>query len=262
MKRVYLLLLLLLSLSGCSYSSYTASIIDNNIQFKQTKSPLSPNAIDVNEQYYQDEYISVRLNEVTENSIFLTLTNNHNSTIRILWDEAAFVDFQGYSHRVNHDGSGKKDFALAGEIQTKSEAYSSGESISGSSHSRVNALGRIVDTDDAQTVTIIPSEARINTVIEPVANNRIIRYINIKEVKYRDELGSTENAQNAFNAYRSKVESTTVKLLLPLEVDGEKMEYTFILRDEFQMSHQEFNDEASGAVLLGLLPLIVIFLVI
>lgn len=245
MKRVYFLLLLLLSLSGCSY---TASIIDNDIQFKQTKSPLSPNVIDVNEQYYQDEYISVRLNEVTENTIFLTLTNNHNSTIRILWDEAAFVDFQGYSHRVNHDGSGRKGVVIEGESIKYGESYS-----------QMKAYGQTIG-DDAQSVTIIPSEARINTVIEPVANNRIIRYIGAKEVKYRDELGSTENAQNAFNVYRSKVESTTVKLLLPLEVDGEKMEYTFILRDEFQMSHQE---EASGAVLLvGLLPFIAVLLLI
>lgn len=257
MKRVCYLLLLLLTLSGCAQ---TVSIIDNNFQLKQAISPLNPNVVEVEGQCYQDEYVSIQMRGVTDNAIFLTVSNNHNSTIRILWDEAAFVDYNGYSHRINHDGAEINKILLNGLSASRSYVSTiDGGRSRERSYEAIGVVGTIADTEKVQIPDVIPSKSRINTAIVPVGAGQIIRFANANEVKYKDEIGSKENAEKAWNYYQSKIESTAVRLLLPFEVDGKKMEYSFTIIDEFQMSSKN-DEEFSGIVLLGIVPIVLLIL--
>lgn len=256
MKNIYSLLLLLIALSGCS--PYMVTIIDNNIQFKQAVSPFNSNVVDVAGQCYQDEYITMEFHRVEKNAIFLTLANNHDSTIRILWDESAFVDYNGYSHRINHDGSEVNKLLLNGASATTSYvSTTSGDYSRERSYGAIGTEGVIVDTEKVQIPDVIPSKSRINTVVTPVGVAQIIRYENVDKISYKDDLNSNKGLE-AFDNYKSKTELTAVRLLLPIEVDGKKLEYTFIFKDEFQM-HTERYDGADNTVIFLVPSAVLVF---
>lgn len=223
-------MLILLTLSSCST---TTSFIDNNYRFKQAASSLNPTGIEINEQYYQDEYVTIELQQVTRNGIFLTLSNNHNSTIRLLWDEAAYVDYQGFSHRINHDSS------AVSRILTMGSSISTSPDISIIS---TTSRGIIVDKGKIQIPDVIPAHSRINTVIIPADDAKIIRFLNLHKKKIAEEKGSNVNGLKMLNQYREQTEKTAIRLLLPFEVDGKKLEYTLTFRDEFQMYNNSSED--------------------
>ena len=257
MKRVCYLLLSLLMLSGCTVTSPMLTIIDNNFQLKQATSPLNPNVVEVEGQSYQDEYITMEFKKVENNAIFLTLTNNHNSTIRILWDEAAFVDFYGYSHRINHDGSEMNKIVLSGTSTDRSSVRSTnGGQSQITSYGNFGVVGTVEDTEKVQIPLVIPSRSKINTMVVPAGVERIIRYENVNKDKYNDSL----KAQRTFDYYKSKSELSAVRLILPFEVDGNKMEYTFVFKDEFQMYQKQDLSAEVGPIML--LPLSILVLVV
>lgn len=257
MKRVCYLLILLFTLSGCSSTSTMVTIIDSNFQLKQAKSPLNTNVVEVKGQCYQDEYIELEFQQVKKDAFFLTLTNNHNSTIRILWDEAAFVDFNGYTHRINHDGSEMSKMLLNGVSTNRSTVHSTKGGYSRElSHGEISVVGTVEDTEKVQIPYVIPSKSRINTMVVPVGVGQIMRYANIGKMKFYD----SSKAQQVFDSYRARSEHSAVRLILPFEIDGNTMEYTFVFREEFQMRQNDYLAEGNGAIILVPLSLLVLVL--
>lgn len=53
---------------------------------------------------YEDNYISIKW-DVQEAKFFFTLKNMTNSTMRVVWDEALIVNFDGFTERVLHKGA-------------------------------------------------------------------------------------------------------------------------------------------------------------
>ncbi len=54
---------------------------------------------------YQDDHIRIEFLAVDLNMVFV-LTNKTGEALRVLWDESAFVDESGVSHRVMHTAQG------------------------------------------------------------------------------------------------------------------------------------------------------------
>lgn len=249
MKRICFIFLTLLTLSSCSYT-YTLHFVDNNYQLKQANSTLNPEGSEVSNQSYNDEYLTIELLQVTNDCIFLTLVNNHTSTIRILWDEAAFVDFNGYSHRINHDNS-----AISKKLFDGLSISHSGGKRAFSTH-----LGKsiMIDESKVQIPSVLPAGSRVNTVIIPIGDAPIVKCPNIDDnaievyedddpkVK-EDKLGKVEKRLNKCQAM---TDETAIKLLLPIEVDGKKIEYTTTFMDEFQTCSEETEDIQDLVVLL------------
>ncbi len=209
------------ALSSCS----TIHVLDNNYLFNHATSTHNPAGVAINNQSFEDEYISIQLLQVLNEGIILTLANNHSSTIRILWDEAAFVDHDGYSHRINHDNNS------ASKILSKD-------------------ISVVVDEYKAQIPSVIPAGARVNTAIIPVDNAAIAMY---EPMDFVDK----EMAEETLREMQAHPDHPTIKLLLPIEVDGKKIEYTATFMHEFQMYSKE-----SGSVGAVLVPVVLSFMLI
>lgn len=230
MKRLCFIFLALLTLSSCSYTGYTGYVVGNNYQLKHTASTLNPAGSEISSQYYQDEYLTIELLQVTQSGIYLTLANNHNSTIRVLWDEAAFVDFDSFSHRINHDNN-----SISKKLSKGLSVTSSSKSTFFSTHS---GAAVIIDEGKVQIPSVIPAGTRVNTVIIPTDDASIIRFANLRTMDIADE--KTANA--ILQKYQARTAETAIKLLLPIEVDGKKIEYTATFADEFQTYRTERGD--------------------
>lgn len=221
MKKVIFVVLMAVALSSCS----TIHVIDNNYLFNHANSTHNPAGVAINNQSFEDEYISIQLLQVLNEGIILTLANNHSSTIRILWDEAAFVDHDGYSHRINHDNNS------ASKILSKD-------------------ISVVVDEYKVQIPSVIPAGSRVNTAIIPVDNAAIAMY---EPMDFVDK----EMAEETLREMQAHPDHPTIKLLLPIEVDGKKIEYTATFMHEFQMYSKE-----SGSVGAVFVPVVLSFMLI
>lgn len=238
MKKVLLVVLMAVALSSCS----TIHVLDNNYLFNHATSTHNPAGVAINNQSFEDEYISIQLLQVLNEGIILTLANNHSSTIRILWDEAAFVDHDGYSHRINHDNSSVSKILFEG----RSVTYS-GNKVTSSSH---GGGAMVVDEYKVQIPSVIPAGARVNTAIIPVDNAAIAMY---EPMDFVDK----EMAEETLREMQAHPDHPTIKLLLPIEVDGKKIEYTATFMHDFQMYSKE-----SGSVGAVFVPVVLSFMLI
>ena len=107
MRRSVLIVLLVSALFfSCTTTNYT---IHANYQLKTTNSNLKEIDVIRNGQIYTDEFVTIQPKLNQDKVVSLTITNHHDSTIRILWDEAAFVDGKSSSHRIMHAGTKEGD---------------------------------------------------------------------------------------------------------------------------------------------------------
>lgn len=63
-----------------------------------------PGSIDKENLVFEDELIKVVFSP-QEKGIGISILNNSDSSIRMLWDESSYIDFDGSSHRVIHLGT-------------------------------------------------------------------------------------------------------------------------------------------------------------
>ncbi len=187
MKKVLLIILAMTTLSSCYTTTY---FIDGKYRLKEANSNNTSLGISSNNTY-SDEYITLTpLASVAGSQIDLTIINNHSSSIRILWDDAAFIDNAGASHRIIHMGI------------------------------------KLIDKEKAQVPSVIPAGARLEDTIAPV---EWLEYTNgnwsIALPSY-NKFNSMDTAENTLQLYRTNPYYTETKLLLPIEIDGKKIEYT------------------------------------
>lgn len=234
MKKILFIVLMAVALSSCGATTH---VLDNNYQLSHTYSTHNPIGVNINNQHFEDEYISIELLQVWNEGIILSLINNYSSTIKILWDEAAFVDHNGYSHRINHDNTS------VSKILSK---------VTISSNNVVSVSADVIDENKVQIPTVIPAGTRVNTAIIPANNAEIPMY---EPMSFADK----EKAETRLIALQTHPEHPTIKLLLPIEVDGKKIEYTATIRHEFQMNIKESEDVDLGLVLL-VVPVVILML--
>ncbi len=254
MKNICLIFLLTLVLSSCSY---TTTFVDNDYQLVRTTSTFDSAKREINKQYYKDEYITINLTKVTKSGIHLVLLNNHSSSIRIIWDDAAFIDAYGFAHRINHDNSPVSDVIWSGSSTTHTRSGSSTTHTNGSSTSYSTHSGNaaIINRESSQPSYAIPANSRIKTVIYPADDTSIIRFEGLNTVEYNN----IEMATNDLNRYRAYMDDTTIKLILPIVVNNERIEYTVTFVDKFKMYSVKSFATPFPALLLSL-PLIILVL--
>jgi len=138
---------------------------------------------------FQDELVSAFWLPDGERLEF-KLVNKTDGTVRILWDEAAFVDVNGESHRVVHAGVDPEDKHLA---QPPSPVVKGGK-----------ISDRIIPADKVRYVGNVKKEWReLPLFTQPHASKGILK------AEARQYVGKR------------------VKVLLPLKIGGEEAEYLF-----------------------------------
>ncbi len=146
----------------------------------------------VEKYHFEDEMVDIRWWIVNVNQIWFKLTNKTNHSIKIIWDEAAFVDYNGLTHRVMHKGV------------------------------------KYVDRNDSQPPSVIVRNGTISDLIVPTENVYFVSgpYGGYWEVEpFFPTSGITsEEAQ--------KYIGKTIQILLPLQIEGVVNEYIFIFEVE------------------------------
>lgn len=163
---------------------------------------------DSSRYHYEDDLIDARM-AFTENQILFILRNKTDHSVKLIWDEAAYIDYDGALTKVMHEGT------------------------------------KYVDRNAAQPPSIIPARQSLTDLIAP--NNRVY-YREGYYGRYYSNPGGWEHAplilpyQKAISpgpssgpspviaALRQEAEGMVGKrvgVLLPLEIEGVTNEYTF-----------------------------------
>lgn len=229
MKRFLIGILLMITLSGCYTTTY---FVECTHKIDEGYSnPRTDNEV-VTELSYSDEYLTII--PYSENPrIELVLINNHTSSIHILWDEAAYTDVRGIAHRVIHNNT------------------------------------KFIDREKAQVASVIPAGAKIEDVIVPTECIAMIdgewEIIPFES----DEFLSLEDAEAELYAYQNNPGLSKCSLLLPIEIEGKKIEYTlnftgedFSINSIMYLDKESTNAAIAAITSLGIFAMIPIILIL
>ena len=152
----------------------------------------------MNKYRYEDDYIDITWYVGTKN-LYFTLKNKSGHSIKINWDDISFVDINGTVGRVMHNGV------------------------------------KYIDRNNSQPATTIPNGAKIDDVLIPTEN---VYYIS--PTRYtsggwneRNLIPSYYKSKEAMDAEANSYVGKTMKVLMPISVEGVQNDYTF----EFEISH-------------------------
>ena len=142
------------------------------------------------ENYYIDDLIS-SVWMFKDNNIWFSLRNKSSRTMEIIWDKAVYVNAEGVSNKVIHSG-----------IEYKNK-------------------------EKSQLPTVVVSDSKIIDYIIPADN------IYFDEGKYGgwriyNLLRTSHQSEEALLVYNKRFADAKLKVLLPLLIDNELVEYTFI----------------------------------
>ncbi len=162
--------------------------VENTINFKGDIST-KPNGSRT-ESYYKDDLISI-VWMFRKNDIWFSLRNKSEKTMEIIWDKAVYVDEYGVSNKVIHSGVKYKE------------------------------------REKTQLPTVVASESAIIDYLIPVDKVFFI------EGKYGgwsiyNLLRSSHSDDEAMLYYNEKYKDARLKVLLPLQIDNNLIEYTFV----------------------------------
>jgi hypothetical protein len=213
----------MITLSGCYTTTYFVECIHKIDE--GYSNPRTDNEV-VTELSYSDEYLTII--PYSENPrIELVLINNHTSSIHILWDEAAYTDVRGKAHRIIHNNT------------------------------------KFIDREKAQVASVIPAGAKIEDVIVPTECIAMIdgewEIIPFES----DEFLSLEDAEAELYAYQNNPGLSKCSLLLPIEIEGKKIEYTLNFTGKnFSINSIMYLDEESTNAAIAAITSIGIFAMI
>lgn len=209
MKKHLLIILTAMTLSSCYTTSY---FVEGNYPLKSTVANHEMNNVTSNDGMYSDEFVTIMAN-ISDPKIDLAIANNHRSSIRVLWDNAAFIDMNGSAHRVIHMGV------------------------------------KLVDKEKAQVPSVIPVGSNISDVVCPVDCIERINGTWEFSLFGSASFGSKDSAKQLVAKYTSNPQLTETKLLLPIEVDDKKIEYTLsFIGNKFQIKKAEVQDVGKTAL--------------
>lgn len=118
-------------------------------------------------------------------SIYFELKNKTAKTAKVLWDEAAIVDYTGATQRVTHIGV------------------------------------RLMDRDAPKPPTSIPAGTILKDEVTPISN------IYLDRMQWRTAGLFPMFYKSKSEKEAKQYEGKTMKLLLPLDFDGERKDYVF-----------------------------------
>lgn len=207
MKKTILLNLALAGILLCSCgTSYMASYdvtlakvespADVKKNFGETKVvPLTED--NVSKYRYEDDYIEI-VWYVGAKNLHFTLHNKSGHSIKINWDDVSFVDINGSVGRVMHSGV------------------------------------KYIDRNNSQPATTIPNGAKINDLLIPTDNVYYVSGTQYSSGGWREKnlIPSFYKSKEALDAEASNYVGKTMKVLMPISVEGVQNDYTF----EFEIS--------------------------
>jgi hypothetical protein len=143
---------------------------------------------------YEDELIKIVWLPLSTQFAF-TLENKSDNSIKIIWDEAVYVDENGSSGRVMHSGV------------------------------------KYVDRSNPQPPTVVVKKAKVDDMVVPTDN---IYYISEQYGGWQTKplFPNRATTQEELNALTKKYVGKTVKILLPLQIQETVNEYIFSFKVE------------------------------
>lgn len=144
---------------------------------------------------FEDDFIRTSW-LVTSRQIAFTLTNKSDHTIKIVWDEAVYVDIEGLTHRVFHSGV----------------KYS--------------------ERNNPQPPTSVLKGARIEDLLAPIDKAYLDDSRYSAGWKQRPLFAIYINEPEAFERIKSQVVGKELKVLLPIKVEESVNEYIFTFKIE------------------------------
>lgn len=122
-----------------------------------------------------------------------TLQNKTEHSLKIIWDDAAFVNQDGISERVMHAGV------------------------------------KYIDRNNSQPPTVIIKGAKINDMVVPTDN---VYYISVEYGGWRTKpiFPNRANTQEELNTLTKQYIGKEVKIVLPIEIQGVINEYIFTFK--------------------------------
>ncbi len=154
----------------------------------------------VNKYFFEDEMVNI-VWIPTAQLISFILTNKTDHSIKIIWDEAAYVDENGVSHRVMHSGT------------------------------------KLIDRDNSQPNSVVVRNGTITDIIFPTENVYYIggQYGGWRELPlFPTSWDSYHNAQDAeeWKNNAKKCIGKTIEILLPLQIEEILNDYIFTFEIE------------------------------
>lgn len=146
---------------------------------------------------YEDDYIDI-IWYVSSKNLHFSLKNKSGHSIKINWDDVSFVDINGKVGRVMHSGV------------------------------------KYIDRNNSQPATTIPNGAKIDDLLIPTDNvyyNSPTRYTSGGWGE-TNLIPSFYKTQEALDAEAGSYIGKTMRVLMPITVEGVQNDYTF----EFQVS--------------------------
>lgn len=136
---------------------------------------------------YIDDIIAVDWSYVIKSKLNFKLKNNTKSTIRIIWDDAAYVNVSGSTDRVMHAGV------------------------------------KYINRNESQPPSLIPSGAFIEDAIIPTSVVAFNAYSGWSEGDMFTVSSDPKRAKDQLNNTYGRV----AKVILPIEIDGAIIDYEF-----------------------------------
>ncbi len=199
-SKVYLLfgIIMLSMLMGCvsiPYAQYDFELqeVERPAQARERygeQKIVTTEEAGVNEYVFEDEMIKILWLPTTD-AIHFSLTNKTSHSIKIIWDEAAYVDVNGSSHRVMHSGV------------------------------------KYIDRTSSQPPTVVVRNGSIEDLVFPTDN---VYYSSGKYGGWRTTPlfprsgRSLQSLSTTVESYKNK----TFQVLLPLQIEDVVNEYIFI----------------------------------
>lgn len=192
MKKLLLLSIVLFGLSSCGafkFTTYDVSLakveIPQNVKEKYgTTDVVILDESGKTNYKYENDLFNI-LWYATRSQLNFSIKNKSDYSIKILWDEAVFIDQNGKTGRVMHDGI------------------------------------KYIDRNNSMPASVIPKGTSLDDMIVPTSN---VYYSSGSGWRTSDLLYVD---QNVLKSNPSAYEGVTIKVLLPLEIEGVKNEYTF-----------------------------------
>lgn len=190
--RVLIILLSIIGLTSCSGLKGNYNIALKNVEnTNNLKGELNSEPRDNRlRNQYNDELITVNW-WFRDKDIWFALQNNSSNTIEIIWDKAVYIDKLGKSNKVIHSGV------------------------------------KLIDKEKSQLPTVVIKGSKIDDILIPVNN---ISYVSGKYGGWSTSslFPSSHKDIESMTKYDNVFKESEVKVLLPLMIDNQLIEYTFI----------------------------------
>lgn len=195
MKKIVLILVAAMAVVSCGTQS---RIPKYDIVLSSVESRADNNVVDlitsvqedgVSQYVYEDDYIRI-LWFVDRVSFHFNLENKTDRTIRVEWDNIAYVDYDGETGRVIHSGV------------------------------------KYNERNSEQAPSVVPRRARMTDVLLPAANVEFDGYRWQEKSLLGGDYGWVPTGVTTASSlvdYSGK----SMSIVMPLEIDGQTREYTF-----------------------------------